>query len=93
MKKTYIRSIRMTEETREFIETFTGTGFNEKFENAVHYFKKHKKEQDLLILNLESKKAQLQEEVNELYIVKRKLYEINQYANMIFENVMISNKI
>ena len=38
-KKEYSRSIRMTDTVRKHVESFSGNGFNEKFENMVLFCK------------------------------------------------------
>jgi|GEM_PF-723429 len=67
--KTIQKSIRMTEEIHNYVEKFSGKGFNEKFENLVLFFMKREKELDKRIaeqektLETNGKRIQLQRNV------------------------------
>jgi len=44
VKKEIAKSIRMTNEVHKIVESFQGDGFNEKFENLVHFCLREEKE-------------------------------------------------
>lgn len=66
--KDITKCVRMTQDTYDFIMTFEGKGFNQKFENACYYFANAK---DYLEIDLAELKEEIVKTRGELIDIKR----------------------
>lgn len=62
--KNIAKSIRMTQEVLDFINTVDGNGFNQKFENAVLFFMKEEEVKKKRVRELDNLIAVRSEELN-----------------------------
>lgn len=85
------KSIRMTEDTYQFIKGFSGKkSFAEDLDELIYYFKFEKEQIKLRkveIEELEKQKDCLHQEVNELMFKINKIHEIEQTIKSLYEKV------
>lgn len=75
------KCVRMSDEVLRYIEKFPGDGFNQKFENAVLYFKKsepeYKKQLSQLEKEIQTRQATIQRQSQKMATVS----EIGRYLD------------
>ena len=86
-KKTIQKSIRMTPQVNNYVATFSGNGFNEKFENLVLFvmeneqkIKKDIDDANCLLMNLD---RQIQKKHEILSSLQQIEIKVNQLLNQI----------
>lgn len=86
-KKTIQKSIRMTPQVNNYVTTFSGNGFNEKFENLVLFvmeneqkIKKDIDDANFLLMNLDQQIQKKHEILSSLQQIEMK---VNQLLNQI----------
>lgn len=73
-KKTNMKSVRLSDEVLEYVESFEGDGFNQKFENLVYFCIKEEKQKRILL-----------EDLDQLITLKRKkLNAIDAFSRDLF---------
>lgn len=88
--KSYSRSVRMTDEVRNIVESFpVGEGFNQKFENLVLHCFTTEKKIDEQIKNKEKYLSQITNDIFEKSSLLQKLSTIEYYL----DNIIKSNSI
>lgn len=80
-KKTIQKSIRMTQRVNDYVNTFSGDGFNEKFENLVLFCMEH--EQDIKSnINTTTQRLQaLNKQIQNKHEILSKLQRIETQVN------------
>lgn len=64
--KCNLKSVRMTDKVYEYVQTFQGEGFNQKFENMVLYFMEHEKQKRETIMELDKQIAEKSRDLRKL---------------------------
>lgn len=82
-KKPIQKSIRMTQETYDFVNGFDGNGFNEKLANMIYFFERQKADIE----------EEIQEKEKELELLNKKIEEKQETADRIREIFQTLNSI
>lgn len=81
--KSYLRSIRMTETVRGYVEKHPGNGFNEKFENLVLYFMAREQEHESRISFLFDEINRLNDLISEKRVLLQQLERISSIVESV----------
>ncbi|WRS27818.1 hypothetical protein U6B65_01435 [Oscillospiraceae bacterium MB08-C2-2] len=85
-KKEFARTVRMKESIRQYVEQQPGDTFADKFENMVRYSMEREKEIKKAVAQKEQQLKQLEDRINQLAQVERKLMMIHQAVDRAVEN-------
>ncbi len=66
-KKSIAKSIRLSQEVYDYIQNYSGNGFNEKFENIILYACRTEKDREERIKRLDAQIKKKEKEYQELY--------------------------
>lgn len=80
--KSIQKCVRMNVDTYNYINSFDGNGFNQKFENACHYFENSQKSIDVQIECAQKELDRIRKHVYDLSKLDRNLIDIKRYLNM-----------
>lgn len=78
MKKSNLKSVRISDEVMNFILDFEGDGFNQKFENLVLYFMKEEEAKKQKLSRLD---AQIQKKIKQLDVISGLAFQCNTTIN------------
>jgi len=88
MKKNNQKCIRISDETLEYINSFTGDGFNQKLENMVAYVHKNEDRIKKHISDLEKRKEKLEKDITEYANIGEKLGVIAEFVSRAYQNTL-----
>lgn len=87
MKKDIQKCVRMTQETYDYIMTFNGDGFNQKFENACAMFRNKDKHVKKLISVSERELNDVMKQVSDYRELRSKLFTLERYIDLLIRQI------
>lgn len=84
-KKNVQKSIRMTEQTADYVDSFPGNGFNEKFENLVYFCMANEKSIQQKITAAENRLGILNKEISTKRQLVTKLQSLEIHIDSIIQ--------
>lgn len=81
IKKNIQKCVRMRQSTYDYILSFEGDGFNEKFQNACNYFSSKQEELDKLVEWQNRRLEELDKSISDRLMMSRNIDSISMYLD------------
>lgn len=82
------KTVRITQDVVNIVESFQGDNFTEKFENLVRVSFLEQRSLAKQLQQMRKEKAQLAQEISDLQSVKQVYYRVRKSLNIAFEHLL-----